>query len=242
MYDAPSARDAAGKVVIHWFCQTKVQVCVDDLARIITLRDTGRVYIVAYLNVPTSNEAKKLDPIRESEGVGKGTVAFGKGVTTLVKQLGLTGGPASIVVDVDGKVAMVSTAVDASSLDSRDTKVNALVGAIKEYTAHHTGPDTAKVGEKFNLALRIQLAPWLTYSKQAMQFDLTVPKDIKCDATTLKREQLKIEEHTLTAQVSCSGPRGVYQAQGRIKFGYDSPNGAGFGDVDGVVWKFEIKQ
>jgi hypothetical protein len=243
MYDAPSAKDAAGKVVIHWFCQLKVQPCIDDLARIITLRDTGRVYIVAYITAPTTKDAKKLDPIRESEGVGKGTVAFGKGVTTLVKQLGLTGGPASIVVDVDGKVAMVSTAVDATALDARDTKVNALVGAIKEYTAHHTGPETAKVGEKFNLALRIQLAPWLTYSKaQPMQFDLTVPKDIKCDATTLKREQLKIEDHTLTAQVSCSGPRGVYQAQGKIKFGYDSPSGTGFGDVDGVVWKFELKQ
>src|SRR5262249_33653534 len=77
LYEAPSAKDAAGKIVIHWFCQPKVQACTDDLARIVNLRDTSRVYIVAYINAPNSKEAKKLDPIRESEGVGRGTVAFG---------------------------------------------------------------------------------------------------------------------------------------------------------------------
>jgi hypothetical protein len=58
LYDAPSAKDAAGKVVIHWFCQTNVSACVDDLARVITLRDTGKVYIVAYLNAASQAEAK----------------------------------------------------------------------------------------------------------------------------------------------------------------------------------------
>src|SRR3954470_18912256 len=62
LYETPSAKDAAGKVVIHWFCQPKVAACTDDLARIITLRDTGRVYIVAYLNTASQTEAKKLDP------------------------------------------------------------------------------------------------------------------------------------------------------------------------------------
>ena len=240
LYDAPSAKDSAGKVVIHWFCAPKVQACVDDLARVITLRDTGKVYIVAYLNTASSTEAKKLDPIRESEGVGRGTVAFGKGVTALDKQLSITG-PASFVVDVDGKVQLVSTASDATALDARDAKVNELSHSIKDYTSHQDGPTTAKPSEKFTLSLKIQLANWLTYSaSQAKEFDLTVPKDIKCDSTKLKGDQLKVDGHTMTAQVSCSGPRGNYEARGSMKFGYDSPSGAGFGNVDGVVWKFQI--
>jgi hypothetical protein len=242
LYDAPSAKDAAGKVVLHWFCQNKVQACVDDLARVIALRDTGKVYIVAYINATSANEAKKLDPIRESEGVGKGTLAFGKGVATLDKQLSITG-PASFVVDADGKVQLVSTASDAAALDARDAKVTEIAKSIKDYTSAKDGPTTAKAGEKFPLTLKIQLANWLTYSTgQGRQFDLTVPKDIKCDATSLKGDQLKVDGHTLTAQVSCSGPRGIYEARGALKFGYDSPHGAGFGNVDGIVWKFEIKQ
>ena len=81
---------------------------------------------------------------------------------------------------------------------------------------HHDGPTTTvKPGEKFTLSLKIQLANWLTYSAtQPMEFNLTVPKDIKCDATTLKGDQLKVDGHTLTAQVTCSGPRGIYEARG----------------------------
>jgi hypothetical protein len=241
LYEAPSAKDAAGKVVMHWFCQAKVQACVDDLARVITLRDTGKVYIVAYINAATAAEAKKLDPIRESEGVGKGTVAFGKGVTTLDKQLSITG-PASFIADVDGKVQLVSTGSDPAALDARDAKVNELGKAIKDYTSAKDGPATAKPGEKFTLSLKINLSNWLNYStSQPRQFDVTVPKDIKCDAVSLKGDQLKIDGHTLTGAVSCSGPRGSYEARGTLKFGYDSPSGAGFGNVDGVVWKFEIK-
>ena len=240
LYDAPSAKDAAGKIVIHWFCQPKVQACVDDLARVITLRDTGKVYIVAYLNTASASEAKKLDPIRESEGVGRGTVAYGKGVTALDKELSITG-PASFVVDVDGKVQLVSTASDPTALDARDAKVNELAKGIKDYTSHADVPATTKAGEKFTLSLKIQLANWLTYSAtQARSFELTVPKDIKCDATKLTGNQIKVDGHTLTAQVSCSGPRGSYEARGAMKFGYDSPAGAGFGNVDGVVWKFTV--
>ncbi|MEO6774443.1 MAG: hypothetical protein ABI467_15735 [Kofleriaceae bacterium] len=240
LYDAPSAKDAAGKVVIHWFCQPKVQACVDDLARVITLRDTGKVYIVAYINAPSSYEAKKVDPIRESEGVGRGTVAFGKGVTTLDKQLGITG-PASFVVDVAGKVQLVSTATDATALDARDAKVTELVKSIKDYTSHPDGPVTVKAGDHFTLSLKIELASWLNYAAaRAKEFELTVPKDIKCNATKLTGDQLKVEGHTLIAQVSCSGPHGTYEARGSIKFGYDAPSGAGFGNVDGVVWKFQI--
>lgn len=241
LYDAPSAKDAAGKVIIHWFCQPKVQACTDDLPRIIALRDTGKVYIVAYINTTSQTEAKKLDPIRESEGVGKGTLAYGKNVAALDKAFSITG-PASFVVDQDGKVQMVSTASDAAALDARDTKVHDLAKAIKDYTSQKDGPATAKPGEKFTLSLKINLANWNTYATtRDRQFDLTVPKDIKCDAVTLKNDQLKIDGHTLTAATQCSGPKGVYEARGVLKFGYDSPSGAGFGQVDGIVWKFEIK-
>jgi hypothetical protein len=85
---APSLNDAAGRVVIHWFCTPKVSACADDLARIVTLRENGGVYIVAYIN-GSARDAKKLDPIRESEGVGRGTLAYGPGVKKLFKQLGI---------------------------------------------------------------------------------------------------------------------------------------------------------
>src|SRR4051812_16329581 len=107
LYDEPSDKDAAGKVTIHWFCAVKVKTCIDDLARIVTLKENGRVYVVAHIN-GGKGDAKKLDPIRESEGVGQGSVAFGKGATLLMKQMGVTG-PASVVVDLDGKVALVTT-------------------------------------------------------------------------------------------------------------------------------------
>ena len=242
MYDAPSAKDAAGKIVIHWFCAPKITACADDLARLVTLRDAGRVYIVAYIN-GTNRDAKKLDPIRESEGVGRGTVAFGPGVGKLVKQLAIGTGPASIVVDVDGKVTMISTSLDATQLDARDAQVNALAGAIKEYTTSKDGPATAKVGEKFNLSIKVQLASWLAYStSRPAEFDLSAPKDIKCDSKVLKGDQIKIDAHTLTATVSCSAPKGVYEASGSLQFGYDSPSGPGFADVGGTVWKLRIGQ
>lgn len=241
LYAAPSAKDAAGKVVMQWFCQAKVQACVDDLARVITLRDSGKVYIVAYINAATAAEAKKLDPIRLSEGVGKGTVAFGKAVATLDKQLSITG-PASFISDVDGKVQLVSTGSDPAALDARDAKIAELEKAIKDYTSTKDGPATVKPNEKFTLSLKINLASWLNYStSQPRQFDVTVPKDIKCDAVSLKGDQLKIDGHTLTGAVSCSGPRGNYEARGTMRFGFDAPSGTGFGNVDGIVWKFEIK-
>ena len=68
-----------------------------------------------------------------------------------------------------------------------------------------------------------------------------VAREIKCDATTLKGNQLKVDGHTMTAAVTCTGPRGIYEAAGKIRFGFDGPNKtAGFGD-DGTKWKFEIK-
>src|SRR4051812_19346158 len=177
LYDVPSDKDAAGKVVIHWFCAVKVKTCVDDLARIVTIKENGRAYIVAHIN-GGKGEAKKLDPIRESEGVGQGSVAFGKGVTTLMKQFGITG-PASIVVGVDGKVALVSNSAAPADLDARDKKVADLIAAIKVYTLTvGDTPKDVKPNDKFTLSMNVKLAPWLTYSNKTVpQFKATVPPD-----------------------------------------------------------------
>ncbi len=242
MYDAPSASDAAGKVIVHWFCSVKAKPCADDLARIITLRDAGKIYIVAYID-GSQRDAKKLDPIRESEGIGRGTVAFGPGVTKLMKQLGVGPGPSSIVVDVDGKVALVGPNAASDQLDARDAKANALAGAVKDFTTSQDGPKTVKIGDKFQLTFKVQLSPWLSYSKGApMQFDWTAPKDIKCDAMSLKGDQLKIDDHTLTAMTSCTAPKGVYEARGQIRFSYSIPGSQNMGTgEDGATWKFEVK-
>ncbi len=240
MYDVPSPGDAAGKVVVHWFCAPRIAACTDDLARIVTLRDAGRVYIVAYIN-GSKAEAKKLDPIRESEGVGRGTVAFGRGATRLMKDLGVTG-PASIVVGVDGKVLRVITSAAPADLDARDAEVKAAAGAIKEYLTVTDGPGTVQVGEKFQLAITIKLATWLKYSTRTpMEYDVTVPPDLKCDATRLRGDQIKVDGRQLSATVTCSGPKGSYEARGELRFGYDAPGGgAGVGAQSGE-WKFEIK-
>jgi hypothetical protein len=240
LYDVPSLTDAAGKVVIHWFCAPKVQACTDDLARVVTLKENGRVYIVAYIN-GTKPQAQKLDPIRESEGVGRGTLAYGRGATKLMKDLGLTG-PASIVVDVDGKVQLVTTTAAPAELDARDAKVNAAIAAIKEYVSTPDGPKQVKRGDKFPLSMSIKLAAWLKYSdKTPMELKITVPPDIKCDATTLKGDQLKVADKLLSATVTCSGPHGIYEARGELRFGYDAPGGGTGIGAESAKWKFEIK-
>jgi hypothetical protein len=240
LYDVPAAGDAAGKVVIHWFCAPRIATCIDDLARIVTLKENGRVYVVAYIN-GTRPQAQKLDPIRESEGVGRGTVAFGRGATALMKSLGVAG-PASIVVDIDGKVQLVTTAATPADLDARDAKVTAASAAIKEYVASHDGPTVVKPGDKFPLSIAIKLASWLKYSdKTPMQLDITVPPDIKCDATKLLGDQIKLADKQLTATVTCSGPKGIYQARGELRFGYDAPGGGTGLGAESADWKFEIK-
>jgi hypothetical protein len=240
LYDVPSPSDAAGKVVVHWFCAPKAQACPDDLARIVTLRETGRVYVIAYIN-GTKQQAQKLDPIRESEGVGRGTVAYGRFATKLMKDLAVTG-PASVVVDVDGKVQLVTTGASPAELDARDTKVNAAIAAIKDYVSSSEGPKEVKPGDKFQLSIAIKLASWLKYSaKSPMEMSLTVPPDIKCDATTLKGEQLKVADRQLTATVNCSGPHGIYEARGELRFGYDAPSGSTGIGAESARWKFEIK-
>ncbi len=243
LYDVPSFKDATGKVVLHWFCAPKVAACTEDLARVVTLKENHpRVYVIAYINGAKA-DAKKLDPIRAEEGVGRGTVAFGRQAMSLVKRLSLTG-PASVVVGIDGKVAQVTTGSSPADLDARDAKVIALAGAIKDFTVSSDGPKLVKPADKFRLSMTIKLASWLKFSRRTpAEFKLMVPPDIKCDATTLRGDQLKhVDQTTMVAQVSCSGPRGVYEARGTITFGYDNPVGGGSGlGTEGTTWKFEIK-
>ena len=241
LYDVPSHPDAAGKIVVLWFCGPKVKTCTDDLAHLVTLKDTGKVYIVAYVDGAKS-ATKKLDPINGSEGVGKGTVAYGRKVGDLTKALGITT-PVSIVLDVDGRVTMVTNGSTATEFDARDAKVNALAGAIKEYSWSANDPKTAVAGEKFQLAITVRLATWLKYSTTTpMTFALTqLPKEIKCDAKQLSADQIKIDGQIATASVSCTGPIGSYEARGEIHFSYDAPaGGTGLG-TEGASWKLVIK-
>lgn len=242
LYDVPSTNDSAGKVVIHWFCGPKVKTCSDDLARLVTLKENApRVYIVAYID-GSKAQAKKLDPIRESEGVGRGTLAYGRGPTTIMKQMGITG-PASIIVGTDGKVALTTTSSDPAALDARDAKANELAAAIKDYKAIPSdAPKGAKPGDKFTLSLEVQLAPWMKPStKSPTEFKLTAPPDFKCDTKELKADQIKVDGQILTATVACTAPRGAYEARGELRFGYQDPTGAAGLGTESARWKFDVK-
>lgn len=242
LYDIPSFKDATGKIVIHWFCAPKVAACVDDLARIVTMKEnSNRVYVIAYIN-GSKAQAKKLDPIRESEGVGRGTVAYGRNVGKLFKLMSVAS-PVSIVTDVEGKVALVTTGSSPAELDARDAKVGALAAAIKEYTMTSDGPTTVvKPSEKFTLKIAVKLAPWLKHSaKTPREYKVMVPKDLTCDRTTLKGDQLQISDQTLTGAVTCSGPKGSYEARGNLSFGYETPGGGTGLGTESARWKFEIK-
>ena len=240
MYAAPSPKDSAGKVIVHWFCAPKLQACTDDLARLIALRDAGHVYIIAYIN-GTKVDAKKLDPIRESEGVGRGTVAFGKGATLLMQQLGYAG-PASVVVGADQKISFVSTNGAADQLDARDKEVAKLAAGIKDFVVQKNGPTSGKAGQPFTLELVVNLASWLKFSNQpeAPVMTVSVPKDIKCDATTLSGDKLVVANQTLTGTVHCTAPRGSYEARAEVRFGYATPGGAAGIGTDAGDWKFTI--
>ncbi|HEV7559867.1 MAG TPA: hypothetical protein VGO00_30525 [Kofleriaceae bacterium] len=239
LYEGPSASDAAGKVVLHWFCSPKTQACVDDLARVVTLKENSSVYVIAYIN-GTKAEAQKLDPIRGSEGVGRGTVAYGKGVTTLMKGFSIIPGPMSIVEDADGKIAFESTSGDPSQLDARDAKVNDLQKGMRTFVSISDGPAAVKAGEKFQLALSIKLATYLKYTAGPAEFKLTAPSDIKCDSNTIRRDQMKIEGRMMVATVNCTATKGVYEARGDIRFEYTTTTGGtGIGN-ETTKWKFTV--
>ena len=74
------------------------------------------------------------------------------------------------------------------------------------------------------------------------EFSLTSPRDIKCDHTALRGDQLMVTDQAMVAQLTCSGPKGVYELRGTITFGYDNPAGGGGGvGTESATWKFEIK-
>jgi hypothetical protein len=240
-FGTPSQNDAAGKVVIHWFCTPKVSLCIDDLARIVTLRENGGVYVVASINA-SARDAKKIDPIRESEGVGRGAVASGPGVKALFKKLGIAKGPWSVVVDVDGTVRAVTTSGDINELDARDVLVEHLIADVRNYVVATDGPKVAQPNEKLEFGISIKLASWHSFAgKTPMEFTLTAAKEVRCNARTLKGDQLKIEGKLLKASVTCTAPKGVYQARGELRFGYTSLSGATGLGAESATWSFEIK-
>jgi hypothetical protein len=238
--DAPSTQDASGKVVMHWFCGPKVALCRDDLARVLTLREAGKIYVIAYI-MGTKRDAKKLDPVGDAVGVG--TVGFGPKVAKLMGQYGMGTGPAAIIVDVDGKVAHIANGGDPAILDARDKKINELVGAIKEFSVGERGPTVAvKTGERFELGIDIELASWLSFDRKAItDFTITVSPDFKCDTLSLKGEQVKVDGRKLTATIGCTVTgTGAYEARGRFRFGYNNPNGTTALGQDSVGWKFAV--
>ena len=239
---APSHVDTAGKVVVHWFCKPKLDACKDDLARIYNMREQGSVYVIAYV-AGTRRDAKKLDPVRGE--IGAGAVAFGKPVTSLVKRLGFAAAqPVSIVVDTDGKVALVTTTADLDQLDARDARVAALVKAVHEFTTSTTGPTAPiKPGAKFEVAVEVQLAGWLAFNAMVPEvFLATLPPDVTCDAKMKRGKELTVVDRKLTARFTCaSAVKGAYELRSTLRFGYDAPNKAtGIGE-DTVGWKFEVK-
>jgi hypothetical protein len=240
--DPPNAADAAGKVVVHWYCSAKVDTCRDDLARLVEMRESNaKVYVIAYLSDAKSKKtAKKLDPIRED--VGAGAVAYGKEVDRLGATIGLPSG-GSIVQDVDGKIALVAPSTDPEFLDKRDAKVKELIAAIKEYTSSSKGPSQVKVGEKFALEVSINLASWLTTSSKAtVEFTLTAPANITCTSTKLTAKDVKIDARTINASFSCTASKaGSYEMSAALRFGFETPTKATGVGSDSARFKFTAK-
>lgn len=240
---APTTADTAGKIVIHWFCKPKSDPCKDDLARIFNMREQGTsVYVIAYI-AGGKRDAKKLDPVRGE--VGAGAVAYGKQVNALVKKLGFTAAmPVSIVVDTDGKVALVTTTGDLDQLDARDAKVSALVKAVQEFTTRTIGPTApVKPGTKFDVSVEVTVANWLTFNAMVPEvFIPTFPPDVTCDAPMKRGKDVTVSGRTLTAKFTCqSAVKGAYELRASLRFGYDTPNKATGVGEETVSWKFEIK-
>jgi hypothetical protein len=241
---SPNIDDVAGKVTIHWFCKPKLEACRDDLARIYNMREQqGRVYVIAYIN-GTLKDAKRLDPVRGD--VGAGAVTYGKPVAAMMKSMGIGAAtlPMSVVIGIDGKVALVTTTGDPEQLDKRDRLIASMVAGIHEYSLGASSPaGSVKVGQPFDLGLHIELASWLRFdpARPAM-LTVTLPPDVTCDATKLGPEKMKFIAGTLEASVKCTAAvKGSYEARGTIRFNFLGPrNAVGVGD-DGVRWKFEVR-
>ncbi len=238
---SPSGSDAAGKVVVHWFCKPKIEDCKTDLSRMFNMREQGSIYVIAYIN-GSKRDAKKLDPVRGE--VGAGAVAYGKSVAALFKKMSIGAAlPMSIVMDVDGKVALVTHNGDPDQLDARDQKVTALVEAIKTFTVRGTCPATPiKKGERFELTVEANLAGWLDFDVSVQpEINLRLPPDVTCESTVLKGAAIKMTGRTLTAVVGCRGSvKGSYEATGSLRFSYRAANRAvGVGE-EAVRWKFSV--
>jgi hypothetical protein len=240
----PSAEDASGKITIHWFCKPKLEACRDDLARIYNMREQqSRVYVVAYID-GTLKDARKLDPVRGD--VGAGAVTYGKPVAAMMKSMGVGASalPMSIVIGTDGKVALVTTTGDPEALDRRDARIASMVSDIHEYVIGSSSPaGTVKVGQSFELGLKIELASWLRFDPaRPALVTLTPPPDVTCSETRLGPDKMKVIAGTLEAKLRCQAAvKGSYEAKGTIRFNFIGPRGAiGVGD-DGVKWKFEVR-
>ena len=240
--DPPNAADAAGKVVVHWYCSAKIAECKDDLARLVEMRESNaKVYVIAYISDAKSKRtAKKMDPIRED--VGTGAVAYGKEVDRLGATIGLPAG-GSIVQDVDGKIALVAPSTDPEFLDKRDAKVKELVDAIKEYASTSKGPSQVKVGERFSLDVSITLASWLTTSsKQPLEFTLTAPANVTCTSTKLGTKDVKMDARSISASFSCTASKaGSYEMSASLRFGFETPTKATGVGSDSARFKFTAK-
>jgi hypothetical protein len=238
----PTPADAAGKVVVYWYCKPKSEPCKDDLARLYNMREQGNVYVVAYI-AGSKADAKKLDPVRSE--VGAGAVAYGPAVAKTMAKLGLSA-PTSIVVDTDGRVALITAGGDPDALDGRDQKVAALLAAIKEFTVKGDGPSQVKPGESFQLKVDVQLASWLTCDTSVKPaIKLTVPPDVTCQAggaPIVGMVPATIDGGHLSAAVDCKGAvKGSYEARFDLRFGYRAPNKAVGVGQDAVSLKFQVK-
>jgi hypothetical protein len=242
--EAPSVPDSAGKLTMHWFCAPKNAACKDDLARVLSLRDAGKIYVIAYV-MGSKKDALKFNPI--GDAVGAGAVGYGPKVAKLMGTYGLGAGPAAIVINVDGKVAMIANGGDTAKADERDKKLNELVSGIKEFTVTGRGPVAAvKTGQRFELGVDIELATWLAFDRKAItEFSLTVSPDFKCETLSLKGDNVKIDGRKLSASIGCVvAGTGAYEARAQFRFGYKNPNGTSAAasalGQDSLGWKFAV--
>ena len=239
--DTPERPDpsADGSVVIHWFCTPKLSACVDDLARIVRFREAGDVYVVWHLNAPL-REAKEMIP--PAAGVATGRIDAGPDVQQLFKRLRIANGPASVVVDLDGTIKAVTSSADVKELDSRDAIIRNLVANAKPYTITKLGPTSGKAGAKLAFTVQVQLGRWTRgFNVAGITFFKFQPaRGMTCDEMELNRDQLKFADKTLTATVTCTAPKGSYEASGKIHFEYRPWDATGAFADDRVDWTFGV--
>ena len=241
LYDAPSENDAAGKVVIHWFCPPKVQACTDDLARIITLRDNGKVYIVAYIDGNASlREEARSDPRERGRRQGHGRVRPGRHQAD--EEARREARP-----DVDRRPT--STARSSWSRPTatppRSTRATRRstrsIGAIKEFTTSHEGPATVKAGDKFTLAFKVQLAQLAEVLAEARRRSSTSRSRRTSSATRRRSRATSSRSRADADRARSTAPRPTASTRRAARSGSatTSPGGSRASATDGANWKFE---